>query len=898
MEDIIAQITAMPVGKSDMRALSALMTSDEVKAAMEAIIKKYYTSGDVDAKVKSLAQKLVEELDIDPVYAAKVQKDIEAKIREKAEAKLNASPKRVKDLMQAISNGKKAIRLAVAESIVKGQMRGEMEDAILAQMGFSGMTKKDVDTAKGLLDRLALLEPDEELHRELTRYLNDIFAKYDQTTAALAHQSFMEAIYTNVLSGIMTTALRISTFGMLASSLAINSTAFVTNPNRYIRGVKNALAMREAGATPGRETVKAKWADADIDLGESTQYDKPNVSRHSNLSRAREMSYADIVRAYKTAPKGRKGYFAALALIKTQNQMMNFGLARTGRRKPTPIQWAINIMASQDILAGPMFEDIAASIESEKYIDFINAERKKEGLPPIKKFSGEWNDIMKQMLSSDPETVKKLQQEVANEAIERRSRGEVLPQGWERRRLRGKIKEALDGEVKFRSEQFSKNSLFLGKPQTALGAYIYSALNWGSKVNDKDGLIKSFLKTAIGSSMMFGRLVVTSGEKTLPSLMLRGAYALFSDVGYRTNNRGQVETYKMSNEERAQKVGLALYWTALSAALVTAMFDFDTEEGDDGEEKKVIKLNPNFPIQFFGPGKNQEERNKMEMHGGRPNTIKIGNSLFDINLMQPEIQTLAAILGTLSDDARMNEGDFSSDEVAKVVALQSISGDFNPFVKTSEDLFYGKPLVEIAVDKVTRPIEASLSPVLYNNAVRDTRAYFKGVKEKRVTWADQVLEDIWWTNLMNDTGKPMTNHFGQPIYITPTNSVITALRDFDAVKHATSQVKDNPLYSVTEGKFQPKPYDDYSAKGWLRDGYKPKPKVREFLTEQIKAETGALMAKYLERIQAKSTIDKRLEYIEKAEFDGKVGLKTSAIHKVQTRYKRGEYDEIIKTLKD
>jgi hypothetical protein len=101
------------------------------------------------------------------------------------------------------------------------------------------------------------------------------------------------------------------------------------------------------------------------------------------------------------------------------------------------------------------------------------------------------------------------------------------------------------------------------------------------------------------------------------------------------------------------------------------------------------------------------------------------------------------------------------------------------------------------------------------NIKKDYEA-LKGIQaERRSGVIDNIVSDIFFTDVFMDTnGGKVYDHFGQPVYVKPSNPILKALIPENVWKDGTSHVENSPYYNLTKEKWFPKVYSRFDAAEW------------------------------------------------------------------------------------
>jgi hypothetical protein len=614
----------------------------------------------------------------------------------------------------------------------------------------------------------------------------------------------------------------------------------------------------------GWETVLAKWQRPESRFGETTLLERPEEKASGAVVRVTKKEYDKILSDIISAKGGRKSYFIAQAVLKSFSHAMGSGY-RKRKFMPAISEVSMVMMSAQDIIMGGMLQDIYTYIEAERYLDVIN----KESGVKMKKGTAVWNQQLNELLQTGPERIADLKQEVAQEATERLNMGEALPKGWAKRRLREKIHAAMPSEVVNEMASQAKKSLALQKPESRLGALVYNGLTQKLAIKDKDNVVTASTRTVFNAVFGFARLSVIMAEysyKALPVLPAVTKLAYGKNIRYVGAKNIEVP---MTREDKVRRLIQNAIVTAAWAGVISSMFDWeDDEEGDT-----VMTLDPNSQIKFYGSADDGNQKAEMEAEGAEPNSVTVFGKNISLSLLGFGAGAVGKILGEVSNDIRFGKDDKKNITFNRVVGLvgSQISGsDYSSIKRATKKLFtFGEAkYLEAGEILLLDGVETSLSPALMENLKKDYEAW-KGIQqEKRVGVVDNIVSDIFFTDIFMDTnGGLVYDHFGQPVYVKPSNPILKALVPESVWKDGTSHVEKSPYYSLTEKKWFPKAYTRFDAEEWeglpgkrrveMSEDFKPSLKII------IDAETADIIDKrkgQLERLSDDKKVEKMEEF--------------------------------------
>lgn len=812
IDDAVSDISGLPVGKSEIRSASSALSDDDVKKRIEEIATRHY--GDPSPEIRSLAEELVEELGIDPAYADEIQNYVQQEVADAVAKRMDKESDRIDRIVGDVIDGKE-VRKAVLNAITKGELTGTaLGDALMDALGYRGFSNKDIETLKNYFTRLQQLNPGEELYQQINRYINDVLAEYDETTAALIGRWLTEQMYISALSSIMNTAVMASGIGAVVSSLQHGAFTLVMNPSRMAKAISYARKMKKNKATMGWETVAAKWQKPESQFGETTLLERPQEKAHGAVTRVTQRKFSEILDDIIRAKGGRKGYFVAQAILKAINHAVTFSGSRKRKWMPSFSQISMTMMSAQDILMGGFLQDMHAYIEAEKYVDTMN----KVSGAPVKKGTKLWDSYKKSMideiLSTDPAKIAKMKAEVDQEAMDMVSKGESLPKGWARRRLRDKIHNAMPGEVVNEMAHQAKKALLLQKPETSLGAWLFEGISRAQGIKDSDDAGRVLGKTVLNMTLGFMRLNVIVAEyswKTVPVVSAAAKIAKGKNIRYVDGKRADTD---MTTEDKVNVVLKNAAATMVWAALISSMFDYD-------EEEERITLDPNAPIKFYGSAQDSKQRAEIEAQGGKENSINIMGTNISLMTMGFAIGSIGKILGEVSNDVRFSKDESAQLSIDKILALivgQMTGSEMSAPKRALDKVYrgYGDPKAGEALEILFLDgIETAISPSQIEQIKNDYDAWKGFQKEKRSGIIDNIVEDIYFLDAFMDTnGGKMYDHFGQPVYVTPKTQIITFLLPENMWRDGTSHVENSPYYNLTKEKWFPKTYTSWSAKAW------------------------------------------------------------------------------------
>lgn len=861
IDALVSDLLEMPIGNVERRAAASSMTKEELNAEIARIATEHFTNQ--NAEIQTLAETLVNNLGVDPAYATQLQAEIEPMIEGRVNDKMKANKAKIDTIMQGIKDSE-SVKKGVIKAIAKGQVSDtQFEDALLKTLGYKGISQADIAKLKNYFNRLQQLQPGEELYQEINRYINDILSEYDETTAALIGRWFTEQFYINALSDVFKTAVMASGVGAIVSSIQHGAFTFLYNPARMMRAIKFAKKMSSEGATMGWDTVVAKWQKPESRFGETTLLERPEEKAHGAVVRVTKKEYAQILDDIIKAKGGRKGYYAAQAALKTASHMMGAG-KRKRKYMPAFSEISMVMMSAQDIIMGGTLQDIYTYVEAENYLDLIN----KESGIKMKKGSAAWNQQLKELLQVGPEQINNLKKEVAKEAADRIAMGESLPKGWSNRRLRDKIHNTMPKQVVDEMAHQAKKSLFLQKPETAIGAPIFNFLTSKMTIKDSDSAAVASLRIIGNLVMGFARLSIVSTEyayKALPIVPAVTGIAYGKKIRY-IDGKPTVED--MTNEEKITRILKNVAVTAAWAGLVASMFDYDDEDDE-------ITLNPNAWIKFYGSADDGKQKAEMEAEGAEPNSVTIFGLNFSLTLLGFGAGSIGKILGEVSNDVRFGKEDKTTLSINKVVGLiasQLTGSEMSAPKRAIEKVYqgYGEgKYLEAGEILLLDGVETALSPTILENFRKDYQAW-KGVqKEKRKGVVDNIVSDIFFTDIFMDTnGGKLYDHFGQPVYVQPSNPVLKALLPENVWKDGTNHVENSPYYNLTKEKWFPKPYTRWNAKDWTeikvgseKEVFEMDDDFKQSLSLVIDKKTAELIDKNKSKIERESE-EKKVERLD------------------------------------
>jgi hypothetical protein len=898
IEDMAADVLGLPIGKSEMRSAASALSDEDIKAKINEIVINHYKNP--TAEIKSLAQKLVEDLGIDPAYANQIEQEVEARIKKIVEDKIKAQEGKMNNILEGIKNAD-SVKTAIIKAVSKGNVTNTaLGDVIAEAMGYKGFSQKDIDTLKNYFERLQNLEPGEELYREINKYVNNILNEYDESTAALIGRWIQSQFYINALSDFVKTAAVNSGIGAILTTIQHGGFTALSNPARMARAIKYAKRMKKAKATLGWQTVIEKFKNPEKTFGETTMIDRMDEGSHDAVYRVTSKDYAQILDDIKNAKGGRKGYFVAMGILKTLSHSMLSG-KRKSRFLPPVTTLSMKIMSAQDMIMGGVLQDVFTYINAERYIDALNSAPGPR--LPFKKGTAQWNEYINSILNVDPTTLANLQADVQREANERVALGEELPRGWSRRRLREKIHSNMPGTVVDEMATDAKKALFLQRPETPMGAAVFNFLTRKVPIQQKDSPTMVVGRTLLGLTFGFARLSIISAEYAYKAMPIVPAVAPFVGAKRVVYSDGEGQTRKFTNEEKARRVIQNLVLTTAFAGMVMSMFDWDDEEEE-------VTIDDNSLIKFYGSAENNDQKAEIESSGGEENCVNVFGKNIPFMMLGPGFGTLAKILGEVSNDVRFgkeNKKDITWDSVMELIIAQLSGSEYSVTKKTAEQFERGNYMVgmeNILLDGV----ETAVSPSLFENVRKDYLAYKGNQMERRSQKGltglyDNIVEDIMFLDVFTNTnGGYVYDHFGKPVYITPSNPILKALVAENVWKDGTSHVKNSPYYNLTQEKWHPSAYTGWSANSWtkVKDGFDPRVELMDNslsddlhmpLNMIIATETTKMIDENIEEIKALPTDEKKVEKLEK--------IRQKAIDNVSKEfYNRMKVKEDVKDKKD
>lgn len=861
IDALVSDLLDMPIGGVEKRAAAASLSKDEMDKEIARIAAEHITNQ--SGEIQTLAETLVNNLGVDPAYAAQLQAEIEPMIEGKVKDKMEADKTKIDNIMQGIKDAE-SVKKGVIKAISKGQVsNSQFEEALLQALGYKGVSASDIAKLQGYFNRLQALQPGEELYQEINRYINDILSEYDETSAALVGRWLTEQFYINALSDMFNTAIIASGGGAIVSSIQHGAFTALYNPARMARAIKFAKKMKAEGATMGWQTVAAKWESPHTTFGETTMLERPDQKSHGAVYRVTNKEYAQILEDLRTRKGSKTTRYVGELLMKSFSHLMGAGF-RKRKFMPAISEISMVLMSAQDILMGGAIQDIYTYIEAEKYLEKAN----KESGVKIKKGTTEWNQQLKEIIQQGPDQINKFNQEIDQEAADRLAMGESLPKGWKKRRLRDKIHNAMPKQIVDEMAHQARKALLLQKPETLAGAAVFNIVSRATMFKDTDNPVVAFLRTVAGTVLGFVRLntvlaeyayksvpVVPAVVAAIPGKQLFGVKVRYID--------GKATTVPMTREEKITRAIKNMAASVIWGGLIASMFDYDDEEDE-------IKLDPNAWIRFYGAAEDSKQKAEMEAEGAKPNSVSIGGRNIALTLTGPVFGVIGKILGEVSNDIRFGKEDKSTIDFWKIfglVAAQLTGSEMSAPKRAIEKLYggYGEPNVAEATEIFFLDgIETSFSPSLYENIRKDYQAW-KGIqKEKRDGFVDNVVSDIFFTDIFMDTnGGKMYDHFGQPVYVQPSNPILKALLPESVWKDGTSHVDNSPYYNLTKERWFPKRYTRWDAKDWTevkvgseKEVFEMDDDFKQSLSLIIDKETTDLINKNRSAIEKKSEADK------------------------------------------
>jgi len=813
IDALVSDLLDMPISGVEKRAAAASLTKEEMDAEIARIAAEHITGR--AAEIETLAESLVRNLGVDPAYANQLQAEIEPIIAEKVNEKLKSNKAKIDDIMQGIKDAD-SMKKGIIKAISKGQIAdAQFEEALLKTLGHKGMSASDIATLRNYFHRMQQLQPGEELYQQINRYVNDILNEYDETTAALVAKWFSEQMYINALSDPFNTAIMASGVGAIVSSIQHGVFTALYNPARMIRAMKYARDMKRKGATMGWDTVVAKWQRPESRFGETTLLEKPEEKSHGAVVRLTKKEYEKIFEDIANNKGGRKAYFVAQAIFKSLSHGMGAGF-RKRKFMPAFSEVSMVLMSIQDILMGGMLQDMYTYIQAETYVDMLN----RTSGAPLKKNSPLWkqqkNQQLNEILQTDPQKINDLKAEVAQEAQDRLNMGESLPKGWAKRRLREKIHRAMPDQVVDEMAHQAKKALFLQKPESRFGALAYNFFTSKQAIKDTDNWATAAARMAMNAVFAFMRLNVVSAEyayKSLPVLPTVTKIAYGKNIRYQGNKRVEIP---MTREDKIKRLMQNAVVTMAWAGLIASMFDWDEDE----EGNSIVTLNPNSPIKFYGSADDSKQKTEMEAEGAEPNSVTFFGHNIKLSLLGFGAGSIGKILGEVSNDVRFAKDDrknITLNRTVGIVAAQISGSEYSPVKRAAKKLYTigESKYLEAGEILLLDGAETSLSPAIMENMKKDYEA-LKGIQaEKRSGVIDNIVSDIFFTDIFFDSnGGKAYDHFGQPVYVKPSNPVLKALIPENVWKDGTNHVENSPYYNLTKEKWFPKTYTRFDAKAW------------------------------------------------------------------------------------
>jgi len=881
IEDIASGLIGMPVGMSNQRAAAQSLNDDEVKAAIDEIVRDHYENP--TGEIKSLAQKLVEQLDIDPKYAENLQKQVEEKIQKKVNEKIDKKKAAIDKAIDSLGvKDKTSFKKAIVRAIASGKTNDkQFFGELLTAMGVKGFSAEDAQKMKDLVARMSVLDKNNEVYGELNKYLNDILVRYDEKTAAFIARWMQEQFFINALSDFLNTGVVNSGLGATLAFIGRSATNIIRNPRRFARAYKYNRTLRKNGFTAGIRSVGEKASNPMKNLGETTFVDKVTESAHGAVQRATEKSMRDLFNDFRNNKNNRRGYYLAQMVAKTFSHMMLSGKWPNSFKKipfvkrgteliPPPTMWSTAIMSVQDLFFGVVANNIETYIETERYLDAMNEARDKEGLKPLVKGSKEWNDALQELLPHSPEAIQAVREQVDKETADMINNGEQVTKGWAERRRRSLLRQKLPSEIVDAASHNAEKALTLNNPE-GLGAYVVAIKNKYGQIKDTDGLLafaKLFGNTALG----FIRMTTVAAELSFRSIPVIGV-SQTALVGKKARlNKGRVEWIEMSTEEKTMRYFENAMWSFVTFSLAMSLFDWEEEEEKDadgtptGNKFMRFKLDPNSPIQFYGEPVSDKERNRMEGLGIKPNSVSVYGKNMELKFTGFQMAMIGKILGEISDNVRyeepktfidkngkktrVNDNYWTPDMLMGLTTSQAFSADYSTPVKASKLFLHGQFMAG-AEALMLDGVETSFSPSLYENIKTEIQALQGLQATAKDDITDRILGDIFWTDMLIDKNdRLLYDHFGQPIPITPKNYVVKALIGEQMYAEGADHVKNSKYYQLfneDNKKLDPKdqwtPKNPYDPTEIFKSGYIPD---EEFASE-ISVKVGQTYASYIDK---------------------------------------------------
>jgi hypothetical protein len=893
IDDMVSDILDMPVGKSELRAASSALSDESIKDAIIDIAIKHY--GDPQPGIENLAAQLVSDLGVDPAYANELQQLLQSEIADAVSKKMDKEAARIDRIVGNVLAGKE-VRKAVVNAITKGELTDTMlGDALMNALDYRGFSAKDIETLRNYFTRLQQLTPGEELYQQINRYINDVLSDYDETTAAMIGRWLTEQMYISALSSVMNTAVMASGVGAVVSTIQHGIFTAIMNPSRMARALKHARSMRKAKATMGWETVAAKWSKPESQFGETTLLERPEEKSHGAVVRVTQKTFAQIFEDIAKAKGNRKGYFIAQAVLKAINHSVTMSGARKRKWMPSFSQISMTMMSAQDILMGGFLQDMYSYIEADRYVHNLN---RLSGVP-MKKGTEAWSQYKKakldEILSAGSGAIEKMQLEVEEEAMDLIRKGEELPKGWRRRRLRDKIHKAMPAEVVNEMAHQAKKALLLQKPETSLGAWIFDGVSRAQGIKDSDNAGRVFGKTILNMTLGFMRLNIITAEyawKSVPVIPAAAKIAKGTNIRYVDGKQTEVP---MTTEDKVNVILKNAAATMVWAGLMASMFDYD-------EEEEKIVLDPDSPIKFYGSAEDSKQRAEIEAEGGKENSINVFGVNIPLLTLGFAIGSVGKVLGEVSNDIRFSKdgsSELTFDKMLALVVGQMTGSEMSAPKRALDKVYrgYGEPKAGEALEILMLDgIETALSPSQIEQIKNDYEAWKGYQKEKRSGVVDNIVEDIYFLDAFMDTkGGKMYDHFGQPVYVTPKTDIVTFLMPEKVWKDGTSHVENSPYYNLTEQKWFPKNYSSWNAKAWnevrifgktyevpIEDEFK------QSIGLVIDKETSAVIDSHLDVIKGLNTDDRKVEMLK--------DYRQRAVDTVRSEFERLTAREISKSV--
>lgn len=821
LEDSISDFMETPFSNSHLREEIRSGVKD-IGVEVSKVVKEHWTKQNSTAQ--TLAEKLIYKLGLTPEEAAIFDKRITQEV-----AKIFEET-RIKEIHKTLNldkDGNKKERIPVnnriVDQIIKAINLGlltdsKFQDFFAEKYGFTHLTTSDITQIKRFND-LINLHQGSEMSRRYMKEMMDYIQHLKPTTA----ESFFNAIQTltirAILTGINTNAVNIP-IGSYFSHFANSIPLAIANPVAWYQGMKS---FKEAGLSGvGRKTFLDIMKSNYNILDEETKFDDRKDTRGDvidyMINNYDAKKFTNKVRDAKT-PKERLG---ALATLVGRSYLQTYKLA--------------NFAKAFDVLISHKAEEMDMFIQEYKDQRKLlgkNSFMSRFDPSTVKQIT----EAVKKKMAYDEPTKTEIQENVKQEILEMKGRGEPVPPGFEQRRIKERMQEFRDTEKVKRARVAAKTAILMGELEGMGGAFN----QWVSKglaLNEKDTYVSGLAKTSTKLTLgLFLRISTASIQRAIENVPLAGLVAPGIFYDYKRVLKDPLQPkgdhifeWKVQDAKiRNQRLLVHAMATGIFGAAAMAMFEWDDED-------KKLKLRKDRWIDITGFSENEKDKGSLNDDGSineRTNytiSVKIGDKWHNIipARLVPHLLPLIAILGGMRDEALMEESKFNDKEVMSQITshlgdigLALTQQSFATAPKMVKTLTFagmkegvggvGKELMFQAISPYKATIYPNILKDVYNEAMS-----FAGGDVKTGSPIDRLIaKDIAAMEDMLLVSK--TDCFGFPIQ--RSSKIISSLQTNPAANIIVDNLID--FKNINDGR--------YNQKAWqLKMKYQPNAEIKAY----------------------------------------------------------------------